>query len=254
MARAGGNKGYGTYGNSSVQYAAGRKGFPIATVEFIISQITCTAPILLDLGCGTGIATRQLAARVGKVVGCDPDIRMVLKALQEQHKGVAYALGNAEHIPWSADTFDAVTCFSSFHWFDTERALDEIWRVLRNGGIVAISNKEEAGCLKQEYRALVKKYTNEILPDVKETYQPLQKLTRYGFSEVDGDSVQVIERYTLDEAIDYLQSMSLWNLIPKHLKMAASEELRAFCYSRSNAGVLERPITVTTVIGRKIVQ
>lgn len=253
MEKVGENEAYGTFGNSSIQYAAGRKGFPVPTLEFILSQITCRDPLLLDLGCGTGIATRQLGTRVRQVSGCDPDIRMILKALQERCEGVTYSLGNAECIPWSAGTFDAITCFSSFHWFDTDRALNEIWRVLRNGGVVAIVNKEDVGGLREAYRVFVQKYTNKILPDIKKTYQPFGSLIRNGFADVRDDFVQVVEQYTLDEAMDYLQSISLWNLIPRHLKVTAREELRTFCYSRTHSGVFERHIVVTTVTGRKIV-
>jgi ubiquinone/menaquinone biosynthesis C-methylase UbiE len=61
-----------------------------------------------------------------------------------KHKTVnkeKYVTGSAERIPFSNNTFDAVTAFAAFHWFDNKASLNEIKRVLKPGGIFFVVNK-----------------------------------------------------------------------------------------------------------------
>jgi ubiquinone/menaquinone biosynthesis C-methylase UbiE len=46
--------------------------------------------------------------------------------------------GTAERIPLAGDAVDVVTVAAAFHWLDAPRALDEVARVLRPGGALAI--------------------------------------------------------------------------------------------------------------------
>lgn len=95
--------------------------------------------IILDVGCGTGKAVAELARKMpdGRIYGIDLSERMVEKAIQrtEQWAHVQVLPGDAENIPFESDFFS--DCFStlSFHHFvNPRRALQEIARVLKQGG------------------------------------------------------------------------------------------------------------------------
>jgi SAM-dependent methyltransferase len=92
---------------------------------------------VLDLGAGTGKLTRQLAALRANVVAVEPDGEMRV-ALERTTPGVEALAGSAESIPLRDSTVDAITCAQAFHWFDVDRALPEMWRVLRPGGGVGL--------------------------------------------------------------------------------------------------------------------
>jgi ubiquinone/menaquinone biosynthesis C-methylase UbiE len=99
---------------------------------------------VLDLGCGSGWATRLLAqsiAEVGQVVGLDVSDEMIRLA-QESSKDFAniqYVVGSAQRIPWQDNFFDKVLSVESFYYYsDQDRALDELFRVTAPGGRVFI--------------------------------------------------------------------------------------------------------------------
>ena len=99
---------------------------------------------VLDVACGTGIVTRNLAPEVGasgRVVGVDlnPDMLAVARDLPAP-KGAAieWLQGDATELP--AGPFDVVTCQQGLQFFpDRLQALREMQRVLAPGGRVVLS-------------------------------------------------------------------------------------------------------------------
>ena len=95
-----------------------------------------TAPVrILDLAAGTGRLTELLLADGHRVLAVDPAVPM-LAHLTDRLDTPAVA-GAAEQIPVRDQVFDAVVVAQAFHWFDHERAVPEIYRVLKPGGVVA---------------------------------------------------------------------------------------------------------------------
>jgi ubiquinone/menaquinone biosynthesis C-methylase UbiE len=92
---------------------------------------------VLELGSGTGKLTRVLAALGHDVHATDPDEAM-LAVLERQVPGVRTATAGAEEIPLPDRSVDAVVAAQAFHWFDLDRALPEIARVLRPEGRVCL--------------------------------------------------------------------------------------------------------------------
>ena len=94
---------------------------------------------ILDLGCGTGWASRRLAhiATEGEVVGIDVADEMLRRAEQvsAEIKNVRYLWGSAENIPAEDNSFTKVLSVESFYYYDDQgKALDELRRVMAPGG------------------------------------------------------------------------------------------------------------------------
>jgi ubiquinone/menaquinone biosynthesis C-methylase UbiE len=107
---------------------------------------------VLDLGCGTGAFTRDLAAAVGPdglVVGLDASPTMLARAAAETSPGnVAYMRADAGRLPFRPAAFDAVCCFAALHPFpDPSAALDEMARVLTSGGRLAVLASRRTGAV-----------------------------------------------------------------------------------------------------------
>jgi arsenite methyltransferase len=92
---------------------------------------------ILDLGCGTGWASRRMARSAGEVVGLDVADEMLHRA-REASTGLAnvrYVWGSAEKIPFSDRNFTKVLSVESFYYYaDQGKALDELRRVMAPGG------------------------------------------------------------------------------------------------------------------------
>lgn len=95
---------------------------------------------VLDLGCGSGWATRLAAAPVGPrglAVGVDVSDAMIREAMEHPQplRNVRYLSAPAENIPWSNDFFSHIFSIESFYYYPDSRAvLDELRRVLAPGG------------------------------------------------------------------------------------------------------------------------
>ena len=123
-------------------YAAGRR---LAAEEVrrwtqaLAAHLPADRPLsILDLGSGTGRFTPGLADEFGgPVYGVEPSDRMRGNAEQSAaHPNVTYLKGSAEDIPLPEASVDGVLMFLSFHHFrDQLKALEEVRRVLKPGGV-----------------------------------------------------------------------------------------------------------------------
>lgn len=244
-------KGYGAFGNLRKNYDRSRKGFPEEAVDFILRKIGRENPCVLDIGCGTGIATRQLREKGAEVTGTDIDADMIRQAKVDNRYRVEYQVAPAEKQPFENNVFDAVTAFSAFHWFATKAALDEIKRVLKPNGFFFAVNKNEAGNFKSGYKNVLRQFVGQELPDAKKKYNPKEVLQKNGFWQVEEKSFLISEYFTLEEALFYLQSVSVWNLVTTDKKTSVLKVLREhFLKTSDQNGRVERKLNVVVVSGK----
>jgi SAM-dependent methyltransferase len=119
-------------------YERGRPGYPAEAVELLVGELGIgRGSRVLDLGAGTGKLTRQLVPTGAQLVAVEPVAGMRGK-LREIVPSVLALEGTAESIPLGEESVDAVVCAQAFHWFDAERALKEVRRVLAPGGGLAL--------------------------------------------------------------------------------------------------------------------
>jgi len=96
---------------------------------------------VLDVGCGTGFGTAGLLQHTDHVHGLDQSVHQLRWAWAKlgKHDPVAFALGDAERLPYRDDAFDAVWSSGSIeYWPDPVATLAECRRVTRPGGTVLV--------------------------------------------------------------------------------------------------------------------
>jgi ubiquinone/menaquinone biosynthesis C-methylase UbiE len=113
---------YGKVGSFVHQLAGG-------VVEWLAPQ---PGEKILDLGCGDGQLTAQLAASGAIVTGVDASAEMVAAA---RSRGIDAVTAFVEYLPCTDASFDAVFSNAALHWVrDQDAMMDEVHRVLRPDG------------------------------------------------------------------------------------------------------------------------
>ncbi len=242
---------YGRFGRISAAYDAARREFPRETVAYVIRHLTGNNPFVLDLACGTGISTRQLAAGGIEVVGCDVDPLMLRYAIGRGDARTCYVIGKAESIPFKDAIFDAVACFRAYHWFDPVRAVPEMMRVLRPDGRIAIANMTGGDGLYEDFRRLVAQFVDGALPDHRKSYDPKRDLRAHGLRVIDEHTEREQFTTTVADFSAQLQTISAWNLVPDGRLPAARDALSEFCEARANGGMVARVLVYDTIIATR---
>ncbi|MEU9101046.1 methyltransferase domain-containing protein [Streptomyces sp. NPDC048361] len=118
-----------SFGEDAERYDRARPRYPDALIHRI--RVAAPGPDILDVGCGTGIAARQLQAAGCRVLGVEPDARMAGVA-----RGFGLAVEVATFEEWTPQgrEFDAVTAGQAWHWIDPVAGAAQAARVLRPGG------------------------------------------------------------------------------------------------------------------------
>ncbi|MQA99751.1 MAG: methyltransferase domain-containing protein [Actinobacteria bacterium] len=113
-------------------YGRYRPGYPVDAIRWVVGDEPTT---VVDIGCGPGNLTSRLVELGHSVIGVDPSVAMLQGAIAQGLNVVGAA---AEALPLGNATVDVLTAATAFHWFDHERAVPEMRRVLCAGGCVGL--------------------------------------------------------------------------------------------------------------------
>jgi SAM-dependent methyltransferase len=126
-----------SFGAAAAAYAEHRPVYAEAAVEWALGPVRDRRPLrVADIGAGTGKLTAMLVRLGAEVTAVEPDPQM-LAELRRTLPEVRSVPGNAEELPLADASVDAVLAGQAMHWFDLDRALPEIARVLAPGGVLA---------------------------------------------------------------------------------------------------------------------
>jgi SAM-dependent methyltransferase len=95
----------------------------------------------LDAACGRAYGSAMLlAAGASEVIGIDLDEEVIAEVREEAPPNARFDVGDLRELPYKEDEFDMVTCFEAIeHVRDPDVVLDELRRVLKPDGVLAIS-------------------------------------------------------------------------------------------------------------------
>jgi len=131
-----------TFDEAAVLYDVGRPPYPDAVFDDLFGDTGLQAPArLLEIGAGSGIATRVLAAMGFEVVGVELSAEMVRRARKnlQAFPNVEIAHGSFESFADSSG-FDAVVAFSAFHWIDRDLRYRKALELLGAAGCIAVAD------------------------------------------------------------------------------------------------------------------
>lgn len=95
---------------------------------------------VLEVGCGTGLLTEEIARRGVKVYSLDISHELLKKAAAKSgNKEIVFFCSSAYELGFADSVFDNIIGMSVLHHLDMDRALAEFYRVLKKGGKMAFS-------------------------------------------------------------------------------------------------------------------
>ncbi|XP_067892072.1 putative methyltransferase DDB_G0268948 isoform X2 [Heterodontus francisci] len=95
--------------------------------------------LAVDVGCGSGQSSRGLASYFEKVVGIDVSGAQIEEAKKlDGPDNVSYRVGLAEELEFEDGSVDLVTVGAAAHWFDMEKFMKEVDRILKPKGCIAL--------------------------------------------------------------------------------------------------------------------
>lgn len=164
-----------SFGTVADAYDRGRPGYPAEAVRWLLGH---EPQIVLELGAGTGKLTAELVRQGHAVHATDPDPQM-LALLEANVPDASCKRASAEYIPANDRSVDVVVVGQAFQWFNAERALAEIARILRPGGHLAIVHNEH------DVRIPWVRRFGALLGDAEQDFFPESVVTHERFGFVD---------------------------------------------------------------------
>lgn len=120
------------FGETAACYAAFRPGYPHEVFDFLLSHVTSGRNCAVDLGAGSGQATRKLAELFTDVTAVEPDARLMENANLPEN--VNTSIEAAETAEFASESLDVVISATAFHWMDQNLICEHVGSWLKPGG------------------------------------------------------------------------------------------------------------------------
>lgn len=147
----------GRFSQRAGAYGRHRPGYPEAVFDFLLAGLGAPPELAAaDVGAGTGLATRQLAGRVGRVFAVEPNAAM--RAQAEPSGKVVWLDGTAERTGLPDGAVDVAAAFQAFHWFEADRAFPEFLRIARRRIALVQYERDETQAFARAYGDLIGPY------------------------------------------------------------------------------------------------
>ncbi len=135
------DEGRDVFGKAAATYAAARPDYPERVYDILRDRCRLgTTSHVLEVGAGSGEATRRLLETGAHVVALEPNEALAeqLSANLKVAQGLERVVSTFEDAELAPSSFDLVVAATSFHWLDPEQALPKIATILRPAGWLAL--------------------------------------------------------------------------------------------------------------------
>jgi len=196
------------FSSQSKEYARNRPHYPKEMFAFLAS-IAPSKKLAWDCGTGNGQAALALAEHFEHVIATDASAAQIENAFP--HEKVDYRVEPSEHTIIPPGTVDLITVGTAVHWFDFDPFYNEVRRVGKPGGILAvwtyyfpIIEPEIDRWMEQFYWKTLSGFWPERIHYLEERYQTLP----FPFEEIKPPEFEMKATWELDNLAGFLASWS----------------------------------------------
>lgn len=128
------------WGRTSSDYAKYRDIYPREIYEKIIDRGLCiSGQSVLDIGTGTGVLPRNMYRYGARWTGTDISVNQIEQAkILSQAMDIEYYALSAEKLDFPDDSFDVITACQCFWYFDHEKIMPQLYRMLKQDGRILV--------------------------------------------------------------------------------------------------------------------
>ena len=231
-------------------YARYRPSYPADAIDAILDGLPNPADVV-DLGAGTGTATRLFKNVGARVIGIEPSADMRAAALASG-LDVRDATADATGLPDACA--DLIASFQAFHWFATDAALAEVKRILRRRGrFAAVWNERDPGDdFAMGLRGIDLRHGERtVYTDYNSTEEGIKALLeRNGFAARKLDFVNE-KRFDEEGIIGRLRSLSFAPREGPELDSFIAETKQLFAKYRDSSGFVALKMITDVYIGER---
>jgi ubiquinone/menaquinone biosynthesis C-methylase UbiE len=252
-------------------YSRYRPGYPDELFRLLVEKYALDGfSRVLDLGCGTGQITVQIAKHVSEVIAVDPNEEMLNEAKKQfaaqSIKNVRCILGESGNLPQMADEIGKINLTfiaRAFHWMDGEQTLKDLYRITQpGGGVSVIDDSRPSDNQKLPWKKVIDQKVKHWLGEERKagtegTFSPPAKrfeaiLKESAFQNLEIVRFDLTRSWTIDRIVGCLYSTSSSSpLVLGNKKEAFEADLRAQLRELEPAGEFQEPITVEIMMVRK---
>jgi SAM-dependent methyltransferase len=170
------------FGNRVADYARYRPSYPAEAIEAVLAGFV--SPQVADLGAGTGISARLLAAAGAQVYAVEPNPSM--RSAIPSSAQIVVVDGTAESTNLPSHSVDVIAAFQAYHWFEASRVFAEAERIRRpRARFAAIWNeRDESDGFVAAYSAIIRPYMADDTESRRRDSTISRDLRDHGWSDV----------------------------------------------------------------------
>jgi SAM-dependent methyltransferase len=221
------------FGAAAEIYERARPSYPAEAVDWIVERVGLREGVtVLDLAAGTGKLTRLLVPTGARVIAVEP-VPEMRAVLVRAVPGAEVLEGTAERIPLEDESVDVLTVAQAMHWFDLDRALPELHRVLRPGGcVVAVWNsRDTADPLQRGLEELLTEHRGVVTAQREGAWRTVVEASPL-FGPVEKAHFRHEQLFTADDLCDRVASTSFVATMSEPDRAALLGQVRALAAGR----------------------
>ncbi|KAM4626998.1 uncharacterized protein O3C94_019975 [Discoglossus pictus] len=192
--------------------------------SYVDERVTKPYGLAVDVGCGTGQCSRILVPHFQKIIATDISEAQIEEAEKDEFPNLTYSVCPAEMVPVDNASVDLLTASASVHWFDIERFVKEVDRILKPGGCLAFFSyfpkmelhyKDRSEQMKKamnEMHEFLAPFRNAKLHHLESGYKDIFEAIPYKDKQR-MDNIITKVHMTIGQVLGIIQTMSMYQIL-----------------------------------------
>lgn len=206
-------------------YARFRPEYP-ERLSMFLASLAPSADLAVDVGCGSGQLTSQLAPYFETTIGVDPSDDQIASTRSSDR--IRYLRAPAEQLPIPDRSAALITAAQAAHWFDRPAFYSEVRRIAVDNAVIALISYGVMRLEPDLHERFERFYRSEIGP----FWPPERALVDSGYIDIDfpfeeypAPPMRISKDWNLSEILGYL---STWSAVRRSQEAGGAEILRTF--------------------------